>query len=299
MLQTNPLLGGNNQMQVVMDNGDKITLNYSSTDANNDTTWTGSYTLPPDISCGPHTYTIEAAQTYLQTDVTTHFDSAPLESNNTGITTSGSFTAFQCGGGGLPPGASNPPKPGAQGFKININNQDQKTDNCLVNLELIAGPDTKFMSLSNDKNFTNATLEPYQLIKSWDLCAEAGGVIKKQCNPGEKTVYVKFYTEYGYSSPIVHDSIILTKDKEPQVKGTNTQFQFTTDLYYGLSKNQEVKRLQEFLIAQGYLASGLNTGNYYRQTQNAVKKFQQANKITPSNGRFGPLTRALVNKMIN
>jgi len=70
---------------------------------------------------------------------------------------------------------------------------------------------------------------------------------------------------------------------------------FTTDLYYGLRADAEVKRLQEFLISKGYLASGFNTGNYLSLTVAAVKAYQQAKGITPVNGRCGPKTRAAIN----
>jgi PGF-pre-PGF domain-containing protein len=70
---------------------------------------------------------------------------------------------------------------------------------------------------------------------------------------------------------------------------------FATDLYYGLKGNADVKRLQEFLISKGYLASGLNTGNYLSLTVAAVKAYQTAKGITPVNGRCGPKTRAAIN----
>lgn len=85
MQSTNPLLGGDNAMQVVMANGDKVAMSYSSTDGDGDTVWTGSYQIPADVSDGDYSYTVEAAQTYLQTDITTNFDSPPSNSNNTGI----------------------------------------------------------------------------------------------------------------------------------------------------------------------------------------------------------------------
>lgn len=94
MLQTNPLLGGTNKVQVYIDNGDKVLLTYDSTDGNGNTVWTGTYTIPESLTSGSHTYTVEAAQTYMQTDVTTHFASAPTESNNTGRTSSGTFTVL-------------------------------------------------------------------------------------------------------------------------------------------------------------------------------------------------------------
>jgi len=70
---------------------------------------------------------------------------------------------------------------------------------------------------------------------------------------------------------------------------------FTYDLYYGLWNNAEVKRMQEFMISKGYLASGLNTSNYYLKTVKAVKAYQTAKGITPVNGRCGPKTRASIN----
>ena len=93
MQETNSVFEGDNAMQVVMENGDKVLLSYASTDENGDTLWTGSYTLPADFDpSGTGNYTIEASQSYLQTDIETHFDLPPTESNNTGITLSGSFS---------------------------------------------------------------------------------------------------------------------------------------------------------------------------------------------------------------
>lgn len=85
MLTTNPVLGGDNKVQVYMSNGDKVLLSSNSTDSNGNTIWTGSYTIPANFPEGSVSYTIEASQSYLQTDIETHFDNAPTESNNTGI----------------------------------------------------------------------------------------------------------------------------------------------------------------------------------------------------------------------
>jgi len=70
---------------------------------------------------------------------------------------------------------------------------------------------------------------------------------------------------------------------------------FLVDLQLGMKNNSEVKRLQEFLISKGYLTAGLNTGNYYQLTANAVAAYQLAKGITPTNGRCGPKTRAAIN----
>jgi hypothetical protein len=70
---------------------------------------------------------------------------------------------------------------------------------------------------------------------------------------------------------------------------------FERDLYFGLTNDSEVQRLQEFLINKGYLQSGLNTGNFYEKTLQAVKAYQIAKNITPVFGYFGPKTRQAVN----
>jgi hypothetical protein len=71
---------------------------------------------------------------------------------------------------------------------------------------------------------------------------------------------------------------------------------FERDLYFGLTNDPEVKRLQEFLIGKGYLESGLNTGNFYEKTLEAVKAYQRAKAITPVSGYFGSKTRRIVNQ---
>lgn len=62
------------------------------------------------------------------------------------------------------------------------------------------------------------------------------------------------------------------------------------NLYLGL-RGDDVKVLQEYLIARGYLAAGNNTGYFGNLTIEAVRKFQIANNISAT-GYFGTLSRA-------
>ena len=77
----------------------------------------------------------------------------------------------------------------------------------------------------------------------------------------------------------------------------NTQ-SFSRNLYYGLTNDSGVQALQQFLTAQGDY-TGPVTGNFFTLTQQAVKKFQQNNNISPVSGYFGPLTRTAVNNMLS
>ena len=94
---------------------------------------------------------------------------------------------------------------------------------------------------------------------------------------------------------IVRIAALIAQLQQELLKLIGAPQAFTKDLYYGLRLNSEVKRLQNFLISKGYLASGLNTGNYLSLTVAAVKAYQTAKGITPVIGRCGPKTRAAIN----
>lgn len=77
---------------------------------------------------------------------------------------------------------------------------------------------------------------------------------------------------------------------------------FNTDLEPSQTYNDEVKRVQEFLIDRGYLEiiPANNFGYYGMKTQTAIDKFQKANSI-PRATKFGwwyPATRAKANQQL-
>lgn len=70
---------------------------------------------------------------------------------------------------------------------------------------------------------------------------------------------------------------------------------FNKDLRYGMTKNAEVKRMQEFLRDEG-LYKGAITGNYYALTRDAIRKYQKNNGLKVT-GLFDKVTRSKVNEM--
>jgi outer membrane protein assembly factor BamB len=111
MQQTNPLTDRANNMQVVLDTGDKVPLAYSSTDSDGDTIWTGSYVIPAVMALGNHVYTVQANADMVKTDMAVNFAFPAIGSDNTGLTATGSFNvqAYQApsgGGGGSVPSFS-------------------------------------------------------------------------------------------------------------------------------------------------------------------------------------------------
>ncbi len=120
-----------------------------------------------------------------------------------------------CGGGGLSPGAYNPPTSPVPtpenpegGFKVLINEDKLYTESRSrkVTLTLFAGSDTKRMAISNNPDFSGIGTGQisYQSSYDWDLC-----YWQKKCPSGAYIVYVKFYTQWGQSSEVVSDMIVL------------------------------------------------------------------------------------------
>lgn len=93
---------------------------------------------------------------------------------------------------------------------------------------------------------------------------------------------------------------ILDDRKQEQARKEidNIPDDFEQNLYFGLIDDGEVKRLQVFLINEGYLGPGLNTGNFLSLTRSALINFQE-NSGLPATGYFGPMTRALINDKFN
>ena len=112
------------------------------------------------------------------------------------------------GGGGLPAVAYMAPVIPAGGFQVTINNGGTITNSPNVTLSLTAGQDVKRMAVSNSSDFASVSQEPYTSGKSWNLCW-ANPVLMQpaDCSSGGKTVYVKFFTAWGQSSPAISATI--------------------------------------------------------------------------------------------
>ncbi|MFA5360181.1 MAG: cadherin-like beta sandwich domain-containing protein, partial [Patescibacteria group bacterium] len=98
----------------------------------------------------------------------------------------------------------NPPKPPEGGFSILINNDAISTQVSNVTLNLNGGPNASRMAISNFSNFEYIGQENYISTKEWNLCSN-----NLVCSDGSYTVYVKYYTSWGYTSNVISDSIIL------------------------------------------------------------------------------------------
>ncbi|MFH1412953.1 MAG: peptidoglycan-binding protein [bacterium] len=104
------------------------------------------------------------------------------------------------------------------GFNVNINNNSSSTNSQTITLKFNAGPDVKKMAISNTPDFKYASLIPYEPTKKWTLTP----------GDGNKTVYVKFYTQYGVSSEVVSNNIKLNQVRiatgDPTAESDKTSF---------------------------------------------------------------------------
>ena len=85
---------------------------------------------------------------------------------------------------------------------------------------------------------------------------------------------------------------------EPVAGGTLSSFVFTRDLELGMT-GEDVRRLQQFLNAPGFLVAETDAGSPGQETtyfgaltQKALARYQASNSISPAAGYFGPITRA-------
>jgi SH3-like domain-containing protein len=85
MLQADPVTSEANKIQAVMQDGQKVSLAYVSTDSGGTTHWSGQYTPSASDPGGIYTATIEASNARVQTGTGTSFATPAAGTNNTGI----------------------------------------------------------------------------------------------------------------------------------------------------------------------------------------------------------------------
>ena len=100
----------------------------------------------------------------------------------------------------------------------------------------------------------------------------------------------------NYNPQIGARVVITPKEVIKKIEVTEIDFFFSKNLFMG-NRNNDVKMLQRFLISQGILPAGLDTGYFYSKTLQAVKTFQMRNGIPPT-GNVAEKTRAKINQII-
>jgi peptidoglycan hydrolase-like protein with peptidoglycan-binding domain len=94
----------------------------------------------------------------------------------------------------------------------------------------------------------------------------------------------------------------VAPNTQTPVPSSSGKYIFTKTLSLG-SNNEEVRQLQIFLNNKGYNVTSSGPGSkgnettyFGNATKKALIKYQTDNKIYPSSGLFGPITRGFVNK---
>ncbi len=300
-----PLSVGSNTVTVVVTAQDTTTKTYTigvniysltySSDSNGSISGSSSQT----VGSGNSGTSVTAVPNSCFSFVKWSDNSTQNPRTDTNVTTNISVSASFGGscGGGLPTGAYMPPITPSGGFGVIINGGTPTTSIQNVVLTLRGGVDTVRMVLSNNADFQNAIQEPYVTTKDWTLSAGSG----------TKTVYAKFYTQYGQSSSIVLDTITFNKGSSIIDNSDNSGlFIFLKNLYFGM-RHADVIQLKIILASEGCV-SGLGNTNYFGpSTLAGVKCFQDKYKAAisaitgytiKSTGFVGNGTRVKLNEII-
>lgn len=161
------------------------------------TTTVSSLTVTASTSEGilnekSHTFTANSSFDFVAIDAAGNSATSTVTVSNISVpvrTTSGGG-----GGGGYIPSFNAP----AGGFKVIINDNAAEATTTSVKLKLNGGSAAK-MTISNTNDFSNLSQETYSNTKDWELSSGSG----------LKTVYVKFFDNYGTASSVIQSSITL------------------------------------------------------------------------------------------
>jgi len=209
------------------------------------------------------------------------------EANNEASTTRTVFVYSPLSGGGGGFNDSNPPRK----IRILLENGNEVINERLVTVQLSALDSSKpvYVQLSEDPIFNNNTWIVMQKNTTF-LLSEGFG---------SKTVYARFKDAHGNISHTVFDTIAFeknaTKNKQGQVRGI-TQYHFMNDMGMGM-ENVDVRELQKRLKEEGFFTHPFITGYFGVVTREAVKKYQEHNKISVT-GFVGPVTRSVLNAVV-
>jgi len=139
------------------------------------------------------------------------------------------------------------PRPGPNGFKVIINNNDETTNQREVSLTFEAGSNVRYVAVSETPNFRKSLFSPtaFQSFKP-GTCR----TFTLSEGEGTKTVYAMFATSYGTFSDIVSDSIILdtTENTPSSAEATEDKEENSETENQNQEQEQEEQTLTSDLI---------------------------------------------------
>ncbi len=178
------------------------------------------------------------------------------------------------GGSSLPDGFNLPPIAPVGGFSVHLSDNKQTTSNRIVTLNLSGGSAVR-MAISNFSDFRFAGQIPYSPIINWNICEG-----KESCVWGINKIYVKFFTQYGYSSETLVFEVNYTGQDIEKIEDSNEFFvggEYNQDDILALinsikigERNEKVKQLQTILKNKDFFRYSTATGYYGNITKQAI-----------------------------
>ncbi|MEI6886718.1 MAG: PQQ-binding-like beta-propeller repeat protein [bacterium] len=244
MLKKDPDASEDNKVEAILPNSEKVLLQYSSTDGNNLSVWTGSWNIPQDTTDGSYSIRVEASQFKSITDIATNFDTAVTGSNNTGIYSTLSYSIDNRSPSGS--------------ISIDSGAKYTNTRNVTLNITSIDSlSGAKSMMISEDNTFSSSTWEAISTSKQITL-TEPEGI---------KNVYLKLIDNSSnisetYSASIFLDSIPPTALKITKIGELKVTSDASPLSYYYLGEKANISGTGE----SGNIATFVFSGKSYTNT---------------------------------
>jgi hypothetical protein len=214
---------------------------------------------------GTATGDIIGTLTFSCTNCSVKTDWRPLSTRNSGGGGGGGGGGGSGGGGGT---ISQTPNQSQLGLVIN-NNASKYTNNPVVLLSLTAGSDVTKMAISNSPDFSAALQQDYQKTKAWTLSP----------GDGPKTVYVKFYSQYGTPSSVVSAGIVLDTIP-PAITINSIKDTYSTNEEVVISGSTESNATVSLIIDQQYGIFSADYAGNWNITLGKLAKGQHTLELT-------------------
>ncbi len=167
------------------------------------------------------------------------------------------------------------PQPPKGGFKLLISNGAKQTNSSIVNLTIVAMPDTKRMVISNFSDFKDASQQPYKGKVRWNLCTGLDS-----CKEGQHFIYVKLYTPWGVPSKILSANIVYRESaRDTIIVKIQTQIRQISKKISNLGK--EIVRLFREDKSVGKNSQKIIQKDYSIQKESPTKKFSEVTLTPP------------------
>ncbi|MBC7767118.1 peptidoglycan-binding protein [Arenimonas sp.] len=200
--------------------------------------------------------------------------------------------------------------PSETSSNITFNTNESATATISYGLTSLYGATTSADTLSTSHTFVLTTLSPSTAYHYQITATDTAGNVSTSSDQTFTTIALPIvatqsvYLPRGSSSSNSNSIPLSLRPLNETVNSIyTTAHLFTQTLSLGIN-DTEVKKLQKYLNLKGFIVSRVGPGSIGNETaffgsatRAALVRFQNANRIYPAVGFFGPITRGFITKM--